>query len=332
VNLGAQTAFTLANLGTFSRSNGTVNLTGTLDLTGTTLALDATTGSWNVSPGGSLKGGLVTATGGAALTLTGGGTRTFDGMTLATDVTLPTANTLSIRNALTLQNAVVTLGAANNQTTRLDFVGTQSVAGTGSILFGGSTAGNAIRAVSSDNGTTASVLTLGPGITIQTVQSGALQNGFANDGFINQGTIQSNVAAKVITVTAKTFANQGALVAMNGGNITMTVSTFTNTGTVTVVPPSTITVNGQPLSPTQAEPLIIETNSGSIASSAFLSESTNPAEMSLVLPSEETGTDASMNDSSLAYVQQSWIQDFVSAGPRTLSTSNDEEELVIALP
>src|SRR5206468_8362392 len=40
--------FTLAELGTFQRSGGTVILNGTLDNTGTTLALNATTGSWNL--------------------------------------------------------------------------------------------------------------------------------------------------------------------------------------------------------------------------------------------------------------------------------------------
>ena len=53
VNLGG--LFTLAGLGTFNRTGGTVNLTGTLDNTGTTLALDATTGSWNLL-GGTMQG------------------------------------------------------------------------------------------------------------------------------------------------------------------------------------------------------------------------------------------------------------------------------------
>ena len=39
-----------------------MNLTGTLDNTGTTLALDATTGSWNLA-GGTLKGGTLTRVG-----------------------------------------------------------------------------------------------------------------------------------------------------------------------------------------------------------------------------------------------------------------------------
>ena len=34
---------------------------------------------------------------------------------------------------------------------------------------------------------------------------------------------------------------------------------------------------------------------------------------------------------SLAYVQQYWVQDFVSADPKALGTSAEEEELLIAL-
>ncbi len=53
VNLGGN--FTLAGLGSFTRSGGTVNLTGTLNNTGTTLAFTAATGSWD------LVGGTITA-------------------------------------------------------------------------------------------------------------------------------------------------------------------------------------------------------------------------------------------------------------------------------
>jgi hypothetical protein len=36
--------------------------------------------------------------------------------------------------------------------------------------------------------------------------------------------------------------------------------------------------------------------------------------------------------SGLAYVQQAWVQDFVSADPIVSTTSAKEEELLIALP
>ncbi len=74
------------NLGTFNRTAGTVNLTGTLDNTGTTLALNATTGSWNLV-GGTLKNGTLSETGGAKLVGTASG-GTLDGVTLNGDLDL----------------------------------------------------------------------------------------------------------------------------------------------------------------------------------------------------------------------------------------------------
>ena len=56
VNLGGQ--FTSAGLGTFNRTGGAVNVTGTLDNTNATLTLDTTTGSWNLA-GGTIKGGVI---------------------------------------------------------------------------------------------------------------------------------------------------------------------------------------------------------------------------------------------------------------------------------
>ena len=67
LNLGG--SFTTADVATFSRNGGTVNLTGTLDNTGTTLALNAATGSWNLV-GGTLKNGTLSESGGAELVFT----------------------------------------------------------------------------------------------------------------------------------------------------------------------------------------------------------------------------------------------------------------------
>jgi hypothetical protein len=58
--------FTLAALGDFRRAGGTVNLTGTLDNAGTTLALSDATGPWQLA-GGAIVGGTVTTAGGARL-------------------------------------------------------------------------------------------------------------------------------------------------------------------------------------------------------------------------------------------------------------------------
>src|SRR5262249_22572192 len=81
VNLGG--SFTLAALGTFQRSGGTVNLTGTLDNRATTLDLAALGGPWRLA-GGVVRGGAVAGPG--LLATSGGGT--LDGVTLRSDLDL----------------------------------------------------------------------------------------------------------------------------------------------------------------------------------------------------------------------------------------------------
>ncbi len=107
-NLGG--TFTQADLGSFSRTGGAVNLTGTQTNTGATLALTATTGSWNLA-GGTIDGGTVTATGGALLEATNQGGKLKDGVTLLGDPSMTDAVVLDMASS----NPVVTVagGAAH---------------------------------------------------------------------------------------------------------------------------------------------------------------------------------------------------------------------------
>ncbi|MCA8961255.1 MAG: hypothetical protein KDC38_12110, partial [Planctomycetes bacterium] len=68
VNLGG--TFTTTALGSFSRSGGTVNLIGTYDLGGGTLALNAITGDWRLAGGSLVNGTLDTSTGGTLIPTT----------------------------------------------------------------------------------------------------------------------------------------------------------------------------------------------------------------------------------------------------------------------
>lgn len=136
VNLGG--SFTLSALGSFQHPGSTINLTGTLDDTGTGLALDATTGSWNLA-GGTLKNGTYTASGGAALVFTSSGS-TLDGVTADSDLDLASNSgaTATVKDGLTLANgATVRLGnAAGTTAGTLAFSGTQALGGTGTVLLG----------------------------------------------------------------------------------------------------------------------------------------------------------------------------------------------------
>jgi hypothetical protein len=102
--------FTLADLRVFHRSGGTVNLRATLDNRGTTLALDDTTGPWNLTTGGTILGGTVATAGSARLfaqPLTSGGT--LDGVTVngTLDMT-PPGSFLYVVHSLTLNGTLHT--------------------------------------------------------------------------------------------------------------------------------------------------------------------------------------------------------------------------------
>ncbi|MEQ1751080.1 MAG: hypothetical protein ABL974_16750, partial [Prosthecobacter sp.] len=218
VNLGG--AFTLANLGTFNRTGGTVNLTGALDNTGATLALNATTGSWNLS-GGTIKGGTITMTGGATLALPASTSGTLDGVTLGNDFTVGSGGTLNVKNGLTLSAGAKINVNGTNAGTYVYFQGTQTLGGTGEIVFGGNGNNNNVYSIGGGTLATASVLTIGPNITVHGTQNGNLLNYYTQDSVINQGTISADTAAKTIVI---------------GGN-------FTNQGTVSA-PAGTLTING----------------------------------------------------------------------------------------
>ena len=88
LNLGGE--FGIASLATLQYSPGTVYLTGTLDNTGTTLTLDAATGSWNML-GGEILNGTLDETGGSLLVMTTQG-GTLDGVTVNGDLDLTQVN------------------------------------------------------------------------------------------------------------------------------------------------------------------------------------------------------------------------------------------------
>src|SRR5205823_3554050 len=114
-----------------------VNLTGTLDNTGTTFTLDASTGSWNLV-GGTLKEGVYTASGGSKLLFTGSG-GTLDGVTANADLDLASNYNANVRilNGLTLNNATIYVGNVTGTSYgSLYFDNTETLGGTGTVLLG----------------------------------------------------------------------------------------------------------------------------------------------------------------------------------------------------
>ena len=215
VNLGG--LFTLADLGTFNRTGDVVNLVGTLDNTGTTLALDAATGSWNLH-GGTVQGGTLSESGGAELVFTNYG-GTLNGVTAASNLDLASINGAYayVQNGLTLSNnATVYLGDASGTTySQLYFEGDQSLGGTGTVVFGNS-GSNSLYAYAT--------LTIGSGVTIHG-NSGYL-NGTA---IVNQGTISADDSGGLV-------GGFGYDQGYNGGYTTYTATAIDTSGVTSPAP------------------------------------------------------------------------------------------------
>jgi hypothetical protein len=208
INLGGK--FTLAELGSFTRSNDSnVNLVGTLNLVpggvAGTLALNATSGSWNLA-GGDIVGGSVTASGGAGLTMSA--SSTLDGVTLDADLSVPDNTTLTVLDGLTLNGTLTVNHNTVFDQTHVNFSGSQTLGGTGQVRFVNSDTIGA-DVVEPVSGT----LTIGPGITIHG-QQGLLGN--SSLPLVNQGTIDADASGQTISVTGNSVTNTGTLAANNG--------------------------------------------------------------------------------------------------------------------
>src|SRR5262249_5980982 len=157
-------------LGAITIANGTVNITGTLNNAGHILALDDSTGTWNLT-NGTISGGIITTAGSAVLNITQRSNSTLSAVTLNGTITLPSVTTLNITNGLALNGGTL----SDNGT--LNFSGdTQSVTGTGTFSGGGG-----IQA--DTNGAT---ITFAAGVTL----SGGLRigGGSGTHSWIFQGT------------------------------------------------------------------------------------------------------------------------------------------------
>jgi len=211
VNFGG--LFTVANVGTFNRTGGAVNVTGILNNTGTTLTLNGTTGSWNVGSGGTIRRGTISATGGASLTVPVSNSATLEGVTLAAGLTVANNATLLVRNGLTLNNAKLTIEGTGNSTSVIFSLGAQTLGGTGEVIFGGN-GNNYLYAQGNNTSTGPATLTIGSTISIRGPRGGVIQGYYANDRVINQGAIIADATGHTITVSQIT--NQGTLYASGG--------------------------------------------------------------------------------------------------------------------
>jgi hypothetical protein len=196
LNLGG--TFTRADLGTLTRTGGTVNITGTLD--NNTLALDATTGPWQLS-GGTLAGGTVTTAGTDTLvgTPTGG---TLSGVTLAGTFDLGAyyGSNATVVGGLTLNGGTVRIGNDSGNYGLLKFDGgSQTLGGSGAVVFG-----THVYDFLQAGPSSGSSLTIGPNVVVHgatgSVGYSIYWSGATDVSVTLQGTVDADTAGGSISV------------------------------------------------------------------------------------------------------------------------------------
>ena len=181
---------------------------GLLDNTATTLSLTASTGTL-IMDGITILGGTVEATGGTRLDFDGLGSDggTLDGVIVNCDML--GSSTVTVLNNLTI-NGTATLGNGSFPG-KLDFTGSQTLNGTGEIVFNAAGFQNRV-------GSSGGTLTIGPDMTLR----GAPGNIGDDTGFvINQGLIRAQVMPNAFDLDFEGlgFENQGTVEVANGARI-----------------------------------------------------------------------------------------------------------------
>ena len=149
--------------------------------------------------------------GGARLTP---GSGTLDGVTLNADVTVPDGGSLTVKNGLAL-NGALTLASAGNAAD-LCFSGTQTLTGTGQVVFGGTSASGGPESAVAGSGQPHDA-DGGAGISIY---GGGQVSGGAADTLVNQGTITADVPGRPLQLSMGAVINQGTIHAI-GGTLTV---------------------------------------------------------------------------------------------------------------
>jgi hypothetical protein len=231
-----------------------------LTLGGGALTLDAASGSW-VMAGGTISGGTLNLTGGAALLITAGDGR-LSGVTVNGNIDLTATDALLRVAGVVTFNGVVTLSGSN---ARLISEGNATIntAGGGEIIFAGP-GGNIRHLGHSGVGS----LTLGPGLLVHGGRADLGQAHFIGGAFslTNHGTILADVNGQTLTIDSQvtSFVNLGTVRAENGAFSMFNLAA--HSGTLIAGTNGLITINGNL---TQASAGIIEVHLAGTGATQF---------------------------------------------------------------
>ena len=203
---------TLKNLGSFTRTAGTVNLTGGYFIEGPA-ALDLSNtaaGAVNLGSSAYVTNGSLTASTGLIQVVNSAGSGAFatlDRIQLQQDLVVNDSASLALVHDVTLNSTQISL-ASTGSSTRLRASQQTYLAGTGQITFDGSAAADNL---------VDGYLELRQGITLRTGSQGGTVGGV--HGFIrNKGVVSAQTPGKTITI-AGAFQNDGTVEARNGAAV-----------------------------------------------------------------------------------------------------------------
>jgi hypothetical protein len=228
LNLGG--GFTTAGVGNYNRSGGFINVSGMMNNIGNTLALNDTTGSWQVVTGGTIRGGTVTTMGAARLNSVLSQVGTLDGVRVDGNVNVALGSILNVTNGLVLNGTMTIIDTGSltflDSGTHAQSVTTTSAA---SIVFS-NTNNTGLIVQNPVNPGVAQTVTFGPGVTVRGARGliGSSGAPTANETWINNGTISADVSGATITLNTASWTNNGTFQAQNGGTLVVQPTTLTN--------------------------------------------------------------------------------------------------------
>ena len=235
--------FTVANLGNYTRSGGTINLTGTLS--NPNLLLTNATGSWNLDTGSTIVGGTITASGTAIFNVTGA--PILNAVTVAGQLDSDgPGNNLQIENGLTLSSATLNIGYTGAMTFVDPTSNAQTVGGTGTIDVISSNGGYGGQLSQSGNGSNTQTVTFGPNVTIASTDGNDnnIGDSGASENWIIQGNLDVNDTNQtpgnhtILYLYGKNCTNQGTWEVDSAATLNVASTNWTNSGTVTLGSPT----------------------------------------------------------------------------------------------
>ena len=203
----------------YADATSAFSLAASFSNSGNTLAL---TGPGTFSSSGTIQGGTISVAAGTLLSDSG----TLDGVTVDGNWEVVSDNSVSVLDGLTI-NGTLTLGDSST-VGYLNFSGSQTLGGTGAVVFGSATYRTPYYGYTYYNGlfvtTAGDTLTIGPSVTV----SGSL-------GAIGYASYEGSSGGSVV--------NQGTIEWANGASISIP-GTLTNDGAITVDGTSTMSPGG----------------------------------------------------------------------------------------